>query len=354
MFFLYSPNFCSPSQETTRIWSQGGFGRTGPGGGRSGIYGATGFAQYTFPANITGTGETSILTTGFAWQVPLTWAGITSICQFHNQITGLTFSLAPVGDGRFWMFADLFGSRNVSAPSGPFPTVTPGQWVFVEVQVISTAIFTPANPPVTTEGNMIVQCEYTLKLNEVTDMFGILDTPPLPTNNPSIAHFNFASASWGGGGALDDLYIMDSSDFLGDGSNNIIYPANDVETGWTPSGGTTLWQMIDDKYSPGADDDGSYVAASASALKFSCQLQTLAPFTGAITGAQAMMLVRKTDAGSALVTLEYNEGAYATSPVAPNQTYTYIIDGQRNNPITNTAWNITSINSLDLGGNRVA
>lgn len=351
MIFIDSPNYYSGAQ-TNRIYAPFGFGRGGVGSGRSGIYAFTGASSFTFPVNpLSGTGESTTATAGIAWQVPTASAG--PIIQFGNIMSGLFVSFNSVGDGRIFPQVTLFGSSINGAPYGPFPETLPGQWPFVEFQCIADPEFIPPDPPALPEGYIVVHCNITLKINETLIFNVLMDTPHAPSLTGDLSHYNFSQIQWANGAAWDDPYVIDTSTFLGDGSNVVMYPNSDVETGWTPSGGAVPhYSMVNDKYAPGADDDATYVGATVSSIQDAYGLTPIPTFTGEIKAVQFMMLVRKVDSGTCSVCIELNEGAYESAPLSPSETYVYLIDGWTTNPLGGPLL-LADVNNFKIGPNRL-
>jgi hypothetical protein len=319
-----------------RMYNGSGFNRGTP--GRTGLYCGTDGAQLTLGAEI------GTITMGAAWAPP----GIVSdiFFQMGNTITGTYFSIGGVGDGRFWVHATYGGSTNTSAPS-TF-VFTSGQWYFIELQVNAVPTYVP--PTMFTGGFIYVTFTYDFHVNENSIMSGMIVSPSFPTGSSDTSHHNFVDVLWGHG-AWDDIYITDT-EFLGDGSNVTLYPASDVLTGFTPSGGGNHWQMVNEHGSGGADDDTTYNDAPTAGLEDRYTLTTIPAFTGDIKGTMALWLVRKTDAGSAAYQGNYN-GADPTAETFPNMTYKYLTDPQRKNPASGVDWTLSDINSLELGIVRV-
>ena len=155
---------------------------------------------------------------------------------------------------------------------------------------------------------------------------------------------------------FDDLYVVDSTgtsmnDFLGD---IIIYDLVPNAAGdsaqFTASAGSN-WECVDD--SPN-DADTTYVSSSTTGHKDLYNITTLAtsPYIYAV---EQRTLARKEDAGAVTIRNVIKSGTttYNGSTAAASLTYNVLSTVLTTDPNTNSTWQKSSIDSLQIGFERV-
>lgn len=153
---------------------------------------------------------------------------------------------------------------------------------------------------------------------------------------------------------IDDVYICDDSgsfnnSFLGDVKVECLIPNNaGAYSEWTPTPAGINYTNVDE-IPP--DSDTSYVAASGIGLIDTYGYANLTTTSGTVFGIQMCPFARKDDAGSRIVSPIYylNSVIYSGSSFSLSDTYLYYPQVQQVNPNTNSAWNISEINTLEAG-----
>ena len=167
-----------------------------------------------------------------------------------------------------------------------------------------------------------------------------------------------------GGGTnahIDDFYLTDG-EFLGDVRVGVLYP-NDVgdSSAWTPTAAPN-WANVDE-HTP--DDDATVNSATSIGQKDLYKLDDLpGGFTYTLMGAQALWLVKKSDAGSAAVKGVWKSGGveidqdkghnFQADGYHPSYlSYMYAMQPERKSIFTSADWAVGEINALQLGIKRV-
>jgi hypothetical protein len=156
---------------------------------------------------------------------------------------------------------------------------------------------------------------------------------------------------------LKDLIIWDittafNSNFMGSCIVYKIIPNGDVALNWTPSGGATGFNLINE-LTP--DDDGTYISAPSPApAAYKCSLSDLPLTVTSVRGVMPIHRSRKTDGGDGNIQIGAISGAATGLGVdRPITTaYTYWWDIYDADPNTAGAWSRLSVNAMNLQLNR--
>jgi hypothetical protein len=148
-----------------------------------------------------------------------------------------------------------------------------------------------------------------------------------------------------------DNQTANNNDFMGTCQVLKLLPTGDTSLGWTPSSGTTGYNLINDTT---PDDDTNYISApfpAPSPSQFT--LSDLPINVSSVRGVQLMHRSRKTDGGDGNITISAVSGANTGNGVdRPITTaYTYMWDIFDLDP-SGTSWSRTLVNALQLKLNR--
>jgi hypothetical protein len=156
---------------------------------------------------------------------------------------------------------------------------------------------------------------------------------------------------------LDDLYICDGTGaapyntFLGDCRVDCLYPnADGSNSAWTPSAGTTHFNLVDD---PTPTEDTDYLITTTVGARDTHALTNLPTLPGSVVyGVQHSLYARKDDAGLRQVKSVLKSGA--TTQVGANlhtlaTSYIYYTEMFTADPNTGAAWTIAAVDALEAG-----
>lgn len=156
----------------------------------------------------------------------------------------------------------------------------------------------------------------------------------------------------------DDLYVLDGSgpnpfnNFIGDCRVDTRLPqAEGASSTWTPLTGTNNATMVGDTQ---ADDDASYVSASAAGQKDTYIVQDVAVPGATIYGVQLSALIKKTDAGVCKISSIVRHGGveYPTPLPDPGTDYAFKSVPMSVNPAHGGVWTETEFNQAEFGFTR--
>lgn len=164
-------------------------------------------------------------------------------------------------------------------------------------------------------------------------------------NLPAVNTYYKDFIVWDGSGAVNN-------DFFGSCQVYRLDPNADISLNWTPSSGTTGFNLINE-LSP--DDDVNYISAPTPApAAYVCSLTDL---PASVTSVKAVMPIhrsRKTDGGDGQIQTGLKSAA-ATGLGADRTittAYTYWFDMFERDPNGNIAWTRVSVNAMNLQLNR--
>lgn len=156
---------------------------------------------------------------------------------------------------------------------------------------------------------------------------------------------------------VDDLYVCDGSgtmnnDFLGDVRVETLYPSGaGTASQWTPNGAGTNVGCVS---GVAPDDDTTYIETTAPGSVDTYQLKDLANTPANIYGLQAVLMARKTDAGSRFISEAYRIGGTIYTPATGSglsvyDSYYFDTDIQELSPATTGTWTASEVNNLEAG-----
>jgi hypothetical protein len=169
-----------------------------------------------------------------------------------------------------------------------------------------------------------------------------------------VSQSDFAS---GGNTYLKDLIFWDTSgsvgnDFQGSVSVRDLYPDADIALNWTPSSGSTGWDLLDET----SPDDAGYIQAGDPPP--AAYVASLTDLPVDVTSVRALMPIyrsAKTDGGDCNLQLgltpnntDWDDGADTPITTA----FTYRWDVSELSPDTGTPWTPTEVNSAYVRANR--
>lgn len=198
------------------------------------------------------------------------------------------------------------------------------------------------------------------KEGAVVSDLSITDESPATGNIGIVSFYQYSS----GGNNSTSMKIKDMILTDGTGSQNTgqigtcsvfrLNPSADVSSGWTPSTGSTFYDLLD---KPSASNDTTYISAddsppAATVLEFE-------DLPADIVGVRALMpyvRMRKSDAGDATVqmTLTSNGSDDAGADRTVTTAFSYYFDISELDPDTGTAWSPTSVNDATITLDRTA
>lgn len=202
---------------------------------------------------------------------------------------------------------------------------------------------------------------YELRVNGQT---ALLQTNIQTAASPNAYANKLDTLVGGGGGAgatdIDDLYIFDTSgtannDFAGDVTVQCLFPDGDgADLQWTPSTGTTHYDLVDD---PTPNDDADYVSDAAAGDRDTYTFGDLRAATGSVLAVQVLIYARKDDAGTRqiapVVRIAATNYDGATLPNL-GTTYTWSPAIYETSPATSTSWTVAEVNAAEFGVKLVA
>ena len=156
----------------------------------------------------------------------------------------------------------------------------------------------------------------------------------------------------------DDVYVMDGSgpnpfnNFIGDCRVDARLPqAEGASATWTPLVGTNNAAMVGDTQ---ADDDATYVSASAAGQKDTYIVQDVAVPGATIYGVQLSALIKKTDAGVCKISSLVRHGGeeYPTPLPDPGTDYAFKCVPMAVNPAHGGVWTESEFNQAEFGFTR--
>ena len=161
---------------------------------------------------------------------------------------------------------------------------------------------------------------------------------------------------------IDDLYLCDGqgsgtfTTFLGDCRVDALLPnADGTHTAWSPSAGTAHYATVDE---PAPNDDTDYVSETTAGGRDSYQLEPLPTMPNPeVLAVQALLSVRKEDVDEILIKPLLVSGAVtsvASAAHALTASYLYARDLWTADPNGGGAWTEASVNSLQVGVERLA
>lgn len=243
---------------------------------------------------------------------------------------------------------------------------TTGQLSFRQGGFYGTELGITPNPVVTANAWAHMECKlvedpavgsFELRIEGVT----VLKLTNINTGNTPIAQVELCndptSISTGVNMRIKDWIIWDNTgtfnnDFMGSCQVLKIIPNGDISLNWTPSAGTTGFNLINE-VTP--DDDGSYISAPYPApAAYVCSLSDLPITVTSVRGVMPIHRSRKTDGGDGNIQIGALSGAStglgANRPITTAYTYWWdIFDADPNGAV---AWSRVSVNALNLQINR--
>jgi len=149
----------------------------------------------------------------------------------------------------------------------------------------------------------------------------------------------------------DDLYLTDSTDFLGDCRVECLIPSgNGNSSQWVGSDATSTdnYLLVDET---SLDGDTTYVEADSVGDKDTYAMDDLETAAGTVYAVQTILAQRKTDAGSRQVApvLRHSGTDYDGTSVSVGDTYAFGIEIEEQNPGTSSAWSIADVNAIEFG-----
>jgi len=153
-----------------------------------------------------------------------------------------------------------------------------------------------------------------------------------------------------------DLIVWNTSgsynnDFLGDVKVVTLLPVSDVSLNWTPSTGSTGWDLIDET----TPNDADYISADATPpAAYVCELSDLDPDVTSVKGLMTVVRMLKTDGGDADVQVSMVSNAVdgngADRPITTAATYWF--DISETDPDTTAPWTPAAVDDARLKINR--
>ncbi len=159
-----------------------------------------------------------------------------------------------------------------------------------------------------------------------------------------------AGATW-----FDDLYVLDAADavspttFLGSTTRvDTLDPDADETTDWTPSTGTTHYDLLDETPN---DGDTSYVESGTLNARDLVGLEPLPYTPTTVYGVQVNVAAKETVAGSMELapSIKISTTHYAGTAAALGTGYAQIAHLWKTNPATAIAWTKADVNALLAG-----
>lgn len=253
---------------------------------------------------------------------------------------------APASSGnvkRFWVSWNTIGGLRIYDADGPSggillgesdPFMTAGVWRYLEMHCIHGT---------GTSGSLEFRCDN----NVVYTLTGI-NTGSESSQMTIGGEFVSGSPRWW----IDDYYLLNTSSgeytgYLGDVRIYTLFPNADAGTpDWTPSTGTDLYAMVDEV---SQDGDTTYNENDGTVgNQYEVNFDDLPADIVNIYGVQAIMLARKTDAGSAGVTQSMDSSGTIGDGTEKTLTTTYApySDIFELDPNTTSAWTPTAVNAV--------
>lgn len=228
--------------------------------------------------------------------------------------------------------------------SSSTPVITANAWRHIEIKVLFDVAV----------GTVEIRVEGVTVLN----LTGIRTTSNIAGYVASVQNITLHQASAIGliGYYVKDLILWDGSggvnnNFMGSCQVLKLLPTGDTSLGWTPSSGTTGYNLINDTT---PDDDANYISAPfplPSPSQFT--LSDLPVNVSTVRGVQLMHRSKKTDGGDGNIQVTAvsgaNNGLGADRPITT--AYTYMWDIFNLDP-SGSAWSRTLVNALQMKLNR--
>lgn len=219
--------------------------------------------------------------------------------------TGSLLQLASLelgADGTFILWA---GTNNKVISNPKTFVYTAGVWMYVEVQFILNG-----GDPMNVTGSLSVNGQLLVNNASAT---GNVNTSGLLSQSALGNFHSFTGGAVVGTTYIDDLYIADATGcpvagsgggvtqgFYGDVKIGCIYPRADVVMNFTPSGGSTGYNLINERppASPCPDEDATYIFDDNVGDNYNAAFDAVSSLIGQIPAVQFSIYARKDNEGS--------------------------------------------------------
>ena len=206
-------------------------------------------------------------------------------------------------------------------------SVVAGSWIHIECKVFMSA--TVGTLEIRVEGVPVLTLTGLALSGTAIAMIRPINDPDVTSAAP--AYYMKDLVVWDGSGAYNN-------DFLGSVSVEALVPDSDVSFNWTPSTGTTGYDLIDE--APPNDDTDYIQAADTLPSPSTFGLSDLPANVSSVKGLMSLVRASKVDAGDGNIQVSMVSGASADAgadtPVGAS--YTYYYDFFETDPNTGVAW----------------
>ncbi len=258
--------------------------------------------------------------------------------RFSDNVNATICELSVNPSGQI----ELVNNAGVSLGLTTAPVIVANAWQHIEVKLVQG-------------GAGASTCEVRVEGQTVLNLTGLTFGN---NNNFSCLEFRALDGSNSGQAVyFKDLVIWNTlgaynTDFLGSVSVYTLRPDGDVALNWTPSTGSTGWDLIDES----DPDDANYISAGTGPIPsaYRSTLTDLPPDVTAVRGLMSVVRARKTDGGDGSLQVGIDSGpATDLGADRPMTTaFTYWADVSEENPDTSTAWTPATVNAAGLRINR--
>lgn len=304
------------------------------------------------------TGSNSLSIPSFDGNVAIRRPYSTSLTEFYtgmaiyqNQLpanNGRMTIWAPASSGnskRFYVSWNTIGGLRIYNSNGPSddnligesdPFMTSGDWRYLEMHCVHGT---------GTSGSLEFRCD-----NQVVYSLTGIDTG----SESSQMTIGGTALSTIPGYYIDDWYLLNTSSgsyksYLGDVRIYTLFPNADAGTpDWTPSTGSDLYAMVDET---AQDGDTTYNENDGTiGNQYEVDFQDLPAEIVNIYGVQAIMVSKKTDAGTAGLTQSVDSSGTLGDGTERALSTVYIPyqDIFENDPNTSSAWTPTAVNAVKV------
>lgn len=273
------------------------------------------------------------------WSAGLPAAKEHEIMHFKSVVStysGVHVTVAVDGNGYINVYRGTIGGTLLGSSSGP--VIVSNAWQHIEAKVLISD--TVGTVEVRVEGVPVVELTGQDTANNADlDIYGWAAWHSSSVGNPSMTIKDLVI--WDGSGSLNN-------DFLGSVSVYPLLTTSDVSLNWTPSTGSTGYDLIDE--SPPNDDTDYIYAPDPAPAAAVMGLSNLPADVTSVKGLYVVARSKKTDGGDGnlQVGLISNAATALGSDRPITTSYTYWADVFETDPDTSAAWTPVAVDAADI------